>query len=420
MHVAVVGAGVVGVASAWYLAQAGHRVTVVERNAEPACETSHANGGQISVSHAEPWANPHAPLAALRWLGREDAPLLLRPRADCELAGWLARFLRECWPARTHANIRAIVALALYSRQRLKTLRGELATAGGIDYQHRERGILHIYTDEAEFARAQKAAALLRELGCARQTVSASRAAEIEPALADIAPRLVGGDYTAEDESGDAMLFTRALAAHCRRVGVEFALGAEVSAVRAGAQGVEVLVRDREPISADQLVVAAGPQARQLLAPLGATLPIYPAKGYSATIPLGADSVAPEVSLTDDEHKLVFSRLGERLRVAGTAEFAGYDLSLNTVRCAALLRRTQELFPRLRPSGDPSYWAGLRPATPSNVPLIGRLRTPATHGRVWINGGHGTLGWTLACGSGAALADLMAGRRPAPIFPFMV
>jgi D-amino-acid dehydrogenase len=419
MRLFVVGAGVVGVASAWYLARAGHSVTVVDRREDAACETSHANGGQISVSHAEPWANPRAPLMALGWLFREEAPLLVRPRADGELAAWLARFLRECLPGRTRRNVAAIVALALYSRSRLQALREELAAAGGLDYQLRRQGILHIYTDRAELEHAERAAALIRASGCRRESISVAEAVAIEPSLADIAPRLVGADYTAEDESGDAMLFTRGLAAHCRRIGVGFRFGTTVERLLAGPAGVVADCGAGGELAADAAIVCAGPWSRRLVAPLGLKLPIYPAKGYSATIPLSGQSVAPQVSLTDDEAKLVFSRLGERLRVAGTAEFTGYDTALNEKRCAAIMRRTRELFPRLAPAGEPLFWAGLRPATPSNLPLIGRLAAPAAHGRIWVNSGHGTLGWTMACGSAAALADLIGGRRPAPAFPFL-
>jgi D-amino-acid dehydrogenase len=419
MRVLVVGAGVVGVSSAWYLARDGHAVTVVDRHEAPACETSHANGGQISVSHAEPWANPHTPLVALRWLLRDDAPLLIRPRADGELAAWLIRFLRECLPGRTRRNIEAILALALYSRQQLKALRHELAADGGFDYGQRERGILHVYTDPGEFARAQRAAALMRELGCARNPVSVAEAVAIEPALADCASQLAGADFTAEDESGDAMRFTRALADRCTRAGVAFRFDTTVSALQANAGGVQAKLAGSETLEADIAVVAGGVSTRRLLAPFGCAVPIYPAKGYSATIPLSPGSIAPEVSLTDDEAKLVFSRLGDSLRVAGTAEFSGYDTGLNPVRCEALMRRTRLLFPRLAAAGPPAYWAGLRPATPSNVPLIGRVAsTRGTHGRIWINSGHGTLGWTMACGSAAALTDLIGGREPAPRFPF--
>ena len=408
MKVLILGAGVVGVSSAWYLAKAGHEVVVVDRQCAAGLETSFANGGQISVSHAEPWSNPHAPLRALSWMGREDAPLLFRLRWDPALFDWSLRFLRECTPARTRANMRDIVALALYSRAQLKSLREETA----IEYDHLERGILHVYTDEKEYAAALAAASVMREFGCDRRPVDADTCVTIEPALSAARHRLVGGDYTADDESGDAQHFTRNLAALCAARGVAFRYA--TTALRLNtADGRIASVEISGPagsaeLTADAYVVALGSYTPLLLRPLGFRLPVYPAKGYSATVALGKSSVAPSVAMTDDGHKIVFSRLGERLRVAGTAEFNGYNTELNSVRCAALMQRTHELFPELRPSGEPEFWCGLRPSTPSNVPFVGRARLP----NLYLNTGHGTLGWTMACGAGVALADIISGRQP--------
>lgn len=408
MKVLILGAGVVGVSSAWYLSRNGHQVSVVDRQPGAGLETSFANGGQISVSHAEPWANPHAPWRALKWMGREDAPLLFRWRLERALFDWSWRFLRECTAARARANIRDIVGLALYSRAKLQALRQET----GMRYDHLQRGILHVYTDPREFEAAVAAAGVLREFGCDRRTVDADQCVAIEPALQAARPLLVGGDYTPEDESGDAQTFTVQLAGLCRQAGVAFEYDTSVEGLLL--EGGRVCgVRVRTPqgvrtLTADAYVVALASYTPHLLRPHGVHLPIYPAKGYSATIALSADSVAPQVAMTDDGHKLVFSRLGQRLRIAGTAEFNGYDTALNEVRCQALMRRTQALFPELRPAGEPQFWAGLRPSTPSNVPYIGRLRWP----NLYVNAGHGTLGWTMACGSAAALADIMAGRTP--------
>jgi D-amino-acid dehydrogenase len=415
MRIAVLGAGVVGVTTAWYLARHGHEVVVLDRQAEPARETSFANGGQIAVSHAEPWANPHTPLKALRWLGKEDAPLLFRLQAEPQLLCWVLRFLRECTPRRTRENIRRIVELAHYSRQCLKSLRNELSTQGGLQYDQLERGILHLYTDARELDNAIQAAALLREFGCDRRLVSASGCVEIEPALAAAGPMLVGGDYTEEDESGDAHKFTKHLAEHCRRIGVKFNFGTSVARLIVEHGRVcSALTADGEMLVADAYVVALGSYSSALLRPLGISLPLYPAKGYSATIPLSDASVAPTASLTDDEYKLVFSRLGNRLRIAGTAEFSGFNLELNAIRCEALMRRVRTLFPDLNESGKPEFWCGLRPVTPSSVPLIGRLRYP----NLWLNTGHGTLGWTMACGSAAALRDLIDNLTPQIDFSF--
>ncbi len=411
MKVLVLGAGVVGVASAWYLARAGHEVVVLDRQPAAGLETSFANGGQISVSHAEPWANPHAPLRALSWLGREDAPLLFRLRWDPALLDWSLRFLRECTLRRTRDNIRNIVGLALYSRHQLQALRQELA----LDYDQLQRGILHIYTDRREFVAAQAAAALMREFGCERRTIDANECVAIEPALSAIHPQLVGGDYTSGDESGDAHRFTQQLAAHCVARGVRFHYEVPVDRLVLAGGRISGALCLGELHTADACVVALGSYTPVLLRGLGLKLPIYPAKGYSATVALGESSVAPSVSLTDDGKKIVFSRLGQRLRIAGTAEFNGYNTDLNRVRCAALMRRVSELFPDLRPVGEAQYWCGLRPATPSNMPLVGRLKYP----NLFVNSGHGTLGWTMACGSGAALADIVSGRLPQAPFAFL-
>lgn len=410
MRVAVLGAGVVGVASAWYLARAGHEVTVIDRQPGAGLETSFANGGQISVSHAEPWANPHVLPKALKWLGREDAPLLFRARWDPALFRWMLKFLAECTPGRTRQNMHSIVAMALYSRAQLVALRGET----GIEYDQLARGILHFYTDACEFELATRAAAVMREFGCDRQTLTPDECARIEPALASARPLLVGGDYTASDESGDAHKFTRELARLAAAQGVDFRYGQTVDQIETAGGEVTAFQLGGERVVADAYLVAGGSWSPALLAPLGIRLPIYPAKGYSATLALSEASVAPTVSLTDDGHKIVFSRLGQRLRVAGTAEFNGFNTELNPVRCAALIRRATQIFPDLHTIGEPEFWCGLRPATPSNVPYIGRTRLS----NLWVNAGHGTLGWTMACGSGAAIADLVSGRRPEPDFPF--
>jgi D-amino-acid dehydrogenase len=411
MRVVVLGAGLVGVASAWYLAEAGHEVTVIDRQPAVARETSFANGGQISTSHAEPWANPAAPLKILKWLGREDSPLLWRMRADPAQWAWGLRFLGQCTAERTRANIVAILALALDSRERLGALRRAL----GLHYDELERGILHIYTDPREFEAAIPQAALMRDYGCERVVKSAAECLAIEPALAGSVLPVVGGTYTAGDESGDARQFAQRLAERCAARGVRFHHGSAIDRIEtAGGRVAGVVLGKGERFEGDAYVVALGSYSALRLRPLAIRLPVYPAKGYSITVPLGPTSIAPSVSLTDDGAKLVFSRLGRRLRVAGTAEFSGYDTSINAVRCQAIVRRTRLLFPQLGDAGEIEYWSGLRPATPGNVPLVGRTTMP----NLFVNTGHGTLGWTMACGSGALLADLVGGREtsvdPAP------
>ncbi|HJW50899.1 MAG TPA: D-amino acid dehydrogenase [Burkholderiaceae bacterium] len=410
MRVFVLGAGVVGVASAWFLRAAGHEVVVVDRRGGPALETSLANGGQIAVSHAEPWANPSAPRKILRWLGRPDAPLLFRPRLDPMQWRWCAAFLRECTAERSDANIRAIVALALHSRAVLKRLRRELA----LEYECVERGILHFYTDPGEFQASLAPAALMRELGCSRRQLTPVEAVDIEPALASIVDRLAGADYCAEDESGDAHMFSRVLAQRCGERGVQFLFDTTVTSVwveNGRARGVWLTDaagrRTRE--AADAVVVCLGVESAAVLRPLGLKPLIYPGKGYSATFRVTDAAGAPSVSLTDDEYKLVFSRFGDRLRVAGTAEIGARGLELDPVRCAALTRRTETLFPAACDYANPQYWAGLRPVTPSNVPYLGPTRVAG----LFVNAGHGTLGWTLAAGNGELIARLVGGESPA-------
>jgi D-amino-acid dehydrogenase len=416
MKVIVLGAGLLGVTSAYFLRQQGHDVTVVDRQATPAAETSFANGGQISVSHAEPWANPSAPLKVLKWLGQEDAPLLFRLRADMRQWLWGLQFLRECTPARTRRNIEQIVRLGTYSRDTLQALRRDI----GIRYDERTHGILHFYTNQKEFDGAEAPAAQMRELGCDRRVISADEAVRIEPALRHIRPRLAGATYTAEDESGDANRFARELVARCQADGVQFLMSHTVTALRqAGGQIDHVEATDAEGrfrrLRADAYVLAMGSLSPLLATPLGIRLPIYPAKGYSVTMPVKDASMAHQVSLTDDEYKLVFSRLGDRLRIAGTAEMNGYDRDLNRVRCDAIVRRTEELFPGAGDAEQAQFWTGLRPATPSNVPIIGQSKIA----NLYLNTGHGTLGWTHSCGSGKSIARIVSGMAPEVDFAFV-
>jgi D-amino-acid dehydrogenase len=416
MRVLVLGSGVVGTAAAWYLCKAGHEVTVVDRQPAAGLETSFANGGQVSVSHAEPWANPHAPAAILKWLAREDAPLLFRLRADPAQWSWGLRFLFECLPGRTRDNIVQLVNLGLYSRAALQALRAET----GIRYEHQERGILHFYTSQAEFEAAAAPAELMRRHGVDRQIKTAAECVAIEPALDAASHRLAGGTYTPSDESGNAWMFTEALSRLAAGRGVVFHYGTDVLRLLAAGGRLEG-VRVRPPeggeelLRADAYVMALGSYSAPLLRGAGIRVPVYPAKGYSITVPVARPERAPSVSLTDDAHKLVFSRLGDQLRVAGTAELAGWNTEINRVRCQSIVRRAAELFPGGAHWAQARFWAGLRPATPGNVPLIGRSRLA----NLFLDTGHGTLGWTHACGSGKALADLVSGRMPEVDFRFL-
>lgn len=403
--------------AAWYLAEAGHEVTVLERREAPAMETSFANGGQISAAHAEPWAKPAVLPKILAWLGREDAPFLFRPRADLAQWIWGARFLRECLPGRFEKSAAVLAGLAAYSRECLRALRART----GLQYDQLARGILHFCTDGRDFEALARHAEAMRALGVVREVKTGPECTAMEPALADSRVRIVGGVYAAQDESGDAYKFTQQLAALAQRKGVNFRMRAQIVALQAegdAVSGVRLRASGRdERLIADAYVVALGSYSPLLLAPVGIRIPVYPLKGYSITLPLGSDGTpaVPSISLTDEAHKIVISRLGNRLRAAGTAELTGYDASVNPVRCEAIARRIRTLFPRLASIPVSDTWAGLRPATPNNVPLVGRTRLR----NLYVNTGHGTLGWTLACGSGSALADLVSARQPQVRFRFL-
>ncbi|HXM83755.1 MAG TPA: D-amino acid dehydrogenase [Burkholderiales bacterium] len=411
MKIIVLGAGVIGVSSAWYLAQAGHEVSVLERHAEAGMETSFANGGQISAGHAEPWAKPSVVPKILRWLGREDAPLLFRPRADWAQWTWGLRFLFECMPGRFERNCRALAGLATYSLECLRALRAQL----GIRYDELSRGILHFATGASDFEILARHAEAMRALGIDRDVKSAAECLQLEPALEHSEERIYGGVYTPQDESGDARRFTQELGRLCAQRGVAFRFGTVVEAIEQQASGLRL--QGGERLVADAYVVALGSYSPLLLRGVGVRIPVYPLKGYSITLPLGPVEAmaAPQVSLTDEAHKIVISRLGNRLRAAGTAELDGYDVSINPVRCNAIARRIRQLFPALGGITLIDRWAGLRPATPNNVPIIGRTRLR----NLFLNTGHGTLGWTLACGSAKALADLVSGRTPEVAFDFL-
>ena len=430
------GAGIIGVSTAWHLLERGHDVTVVERQSDAAMETSFANAGQISVSYCEPWANRDAPLKALKWMFRDDAPLLFRPRLPVGDGWnqwlWGIKFLAQCNDAAFERNVQQIVALGAYSHEALK----DVVRATHIEYHRLERGIAHFFTDQKSFDTAGEAATLMRKYGVARQLVSRDELLKIEPAFSSFADHIVGGTYTASDESGDARVFTQALAKRCIARGAEFLYGHDiVSMDKAGGAIESVAVRPRKGnaqgdaptlrhLKADHFVAACGSYTAPLLRTVGVDLPIYPGKGYSATFKLKRPELAPMVSTIDDEMKIAMSRLGDHLRVAGTIEVGDYNLSLSTplarARCHMLSNRIEQILPGVcdtrteEEGGTPNYWAGLRPATPTNIPFIGKTKVR----QLWVNAGHGTLGWTHGAGSGKALAELISGRTPAMSFGF--
>jgi len=415
MHVMVLGAGVIGVTTAWYLANAGFDVSVIDRQPDAGLETSFANGGQISRGHPEPWSSPSAPFNAIRWLGRKDAPLRFHFAAETGRLAWSLAFLRECLPHRFHRNMHAIARLAAHSGRCLRTLRGET----GIEYEDQQRGILHVFRTEGALRAARDKPAFLAAHGIRAHLCTVDECVGIDPALEHLARSLAGGLYASEDESGNALLFTQRLATLAQGMSVRFRYDLTITGVvtrRNQVQGVRVRRPDGETdeLAADAYVVCLGSYAAPLLAPLGERLPIYPVKGYSITVPVLDPRKAPQVSLTDESERVVCSRLGDQLRVAGTAEIDGFDTTIDEDRCRQLLRWTERTFPGAADPSTISTWAGLRPCTPSNVPIIGRSR----YAELWFNTGHGSLGWTLACGSAQLVTALLQGQPSSvPGFP---
>jgi D-amino-acid dehydrogenase len=428
MKVLILGAGIIGVSTAWHLLERGHEVTVVDRQPDAALETSFANAAQISVSYCEPWAHRDAPAKLLKWLLRNDAPLLFRPTLDWRQWRWGLQFLSQCNDRAFERNLSQIVALGAYSHAALK----DVVAATGIDYQRLERGIAHFYTDAKAFDAAGEAAALMRRHGVERQVLDRDALLAVEPAFRPFADRIVGGTYTPSDESGDARVFTQALARLCQARGAQFLYSHDVTRLeREGGALAAVRVRARtdgrpeRTLRADAFVAACGAWTAPLLRTVGVDLPIYPGKGYSATFPILRPEAAPMVSTIDDEVKCAMSRLGPVLRVAGTIELSGWNASLTTpvarARCRMLAQRIEAVLPGVcdtrteEEGGQPQFWTGLRPATPTNIPLIGRTAVD----RLWVNAGHGTLGWTHGAGSGKAMAALLDGERPELNFPFI-
>lgn len=430
MKTIVLGAGIIGISTAWHLRERGHEVIVVDRQPGAALETSFANAGQISVSYCEPWANREAPWKALKWMFDKEAPLLFRPQLDWQQWRWGLRFLAQCNDGAFERNVQQLVALGAYSHRALK----DMVRSTGIEYHRLERGIAHFYSDQKSFDDAAHAVELMRKHGVQRRVVSRDELLQIEPAFRAYGEHIVGGTYTSTDESGDACVFTQQLAKRCAERGVQFLYGQDVLRLERSGNAIDSVAISANQYSAggqknqilkgDAIVVACGSYSAPLLRSVGVDLPIYPGKGYSATFPLLRPEAAPTVSALDDGRKIAISRLGNQLRVAGTIELGGFDLSLDSpvakARCHMLSRRIEELFPGVcdtrtaEQGGNPQYWTGLRPATPTNIPFIGRTRL----GKLWVNAGHGTLGWTHGAGSGLALAELISGERPAMDFGF--
>ncbi len=405
MRVLVLGSGVVGVTAAYYLNRAGHEVTVLDRAEAPGLETSFANGGQISWGAGNPWAAPGIVGTAFKWLFKPHPPLVLHPRLDPAMWSWLVKFIRNATPARYAVNKERMLRLARYSHECLKQLRQET----GIQYDATTRGTLILFRTQKDLDDAAADTALLDRFGVPYQLLSRAGCLGHEPALKRVTNKIVGGLHFPEDESGDCHGFTQSLARLAEKTGVQFQMQTTIQRLEATGDDITRAITDKGELTADAYVLACGSYSPLLLRPLGIKLPVYPLKGYSLTLPIADSAAAPLGTLTDETYKIVITRMGERLRAAGTAELAGYDLSLPRARCETLAHAVRDLFPDAGDFSRAEYWAGLRPMTPDNPPVIGA--TP--YRNLYLNTGHGTLGWTMSCGSGRALADLVSGRRTA-------
>ena len=410
MKVVVLGGGVIGVSTAWALLRQGADVTLVDRQPDVAQETSFANAGQVSPGYSTPWAAPGIPLKALKWLFQSHAPLAFRPDGSLFQWRWMAAMLANCSADRYAVNKERMMRLSEYSRDCLRAWRAET----GLDYDARTQGTLQLFRSQAQLDAAARDVAVLQECGVPFELLDKAGVSLAEPALAKAEVPISGGLRLPNDETGDCHLFTRQLAARASALGLKLHLSCSVqSLVRDGDRvtGLQLAGTTGEAgqrLQADAVVLAAGSYSRNLLLPLGLDIPVYPVKGYSLTMPLQDASLAPQSTVLDETYKIALTRLGDRLRVGGMAELAGFDLRLNPRRLATLEKVTRELFP----GGDLSqaqFWTGLRPMTPDGTPLVGA--TPLKG--LYLNTGHGTLGWTMACGSAQLLADVISGRQPA-------
>ena len=404
MRVIVLGSGVVGVTTAYYLAKAGHAVTVIDRQPGPALETSFANAGQISPGYASPWAAPGIPLKAAKWLFQRHAPLAIRPDGSLFQLAWMWQMYRNCSADRYAVNKERMVRLAEYSRDCMRALRQET----GIGYEGRQQVTLQLFRTQAQFDAAGKDIEVLRQAGVAYELLTSAQLAQAEPALAHVREKLVGGLRLPNDETGDCQMFTTKLAEMARALGGQFEYGVSIQRlVETGGQ-VSGVVTDKGTFSADRYVLALGSYSRLLLQ-RWFPLPVYPLKGYSLTVPITDASRAPVSTILDETYKIAVTRFDDRIRVGGMAEIAGYSKELNPRRRETLELVVNDLFPGGGDTSQASFWTGLRPMTPDSTPVVGA--TPL--GNLFVNTGHGTLGWTMACGSASVIADLVGGKSPA-------
>lgn len=403
MKIVVLGAGVIGVTSAWYLARAGHEVTVIDRQPAPALETSFANAGEISPGYASPWAAPGVPMKALKWMFQEHAPLIIQPKMDWTKLSWMARMLMNCTSEAYAVNKSRMVRLAEYSRDCLVDLRAET----GISYDERTQGTLQLFRTEKQVAAAEKDIAVLKTDGVPFEVLNAEQCIAAEPGLAAAKGKIAGGLRLPGDETGDCFKFTQSLSKMAEALGVTFRYGVGIDRLESDRGRIVAVHTSAGRVTADSFVLALGSHSPILAAPLGIKLPIYPVKGYSITAPIVDEGRAPVSTVMDETHKIAITRLGDRIRVGGMAELAGFDMSLKAKRQATLTHSVEDLFGGAADQTKAAFWCGLRPMTPDGTPVVGR--SPIQN--LYLNTGHGTLGWTMAAGSGRVLADLMSGKR---------
>jgi D-amino-acid dehydrogenase len=404
VKVLVLGSGVIGVTSAYYLALSGHEVTVVDRQAESAQETSFANAGEVSPGYSSPWAGPGVPVKAIKWLLMKHGPLVIRPKLDPVMWIWLLKMLRNCTSARYAVNKKRMIPIAEYSRDCLRSLRAET----GIHYDERSRGTLQLFRKQQQLDHTADDIAVLEQYGVPYEVLDRSGCIAAEPALAAVKDKFAGGLRLPQDETGDCHMFTQALAAEALKLGVKFKFNVKIDGLVAEGARIAGVVTSAGLLQADAYVAALGSWSPRLLAPLGISLPVYPVKGYSITVPITDPDGAPVSTVMDESYKVAITRLGNRIRVGGTAEISGYSDQLYDARRATLDHSLTDLFPRGGDTAEATFWCGLRPMTPDGPPVIG----PTQYGNLHLNTGHGTLGWTMACGSGRVLADLLSGRKP--------
>jgi D-amino-acid dehydrogenase len=404
VKVLILGSGVIGVTSAYYLARAGHEVTVVDRQPKPALETSFANAGEVSPGYSSPWAGPGVPVKAIKWLLMKHGPLVIRPKPDPVMWIWLLKMLRNCTSARYAVNKGRMIPIAEYSRDCLRALRSET----GIRYDERERGTLQLFRYATQLDDTAGDIAVLKQYGVPFEVLDRVGCVAAEPALSAVQDKIVGGLRLPQDETGDCHMFTQALALEAEKLGVRFAFNVGIEGLTADATRVTGVATSAGVLQADAYVVALGSWSPRLVRPLGISLPVYPVKGYSITVPISDPDAAPVSTVMDESYKVAITRLGNRIRVGGTAEVSGYSTELYAARRATLDHSLTDLFPRGGRLADATFWSGLRPMTPDGPPVIGATRYANLH----LNTGHGTLGWTMACGSGRVLADMLSGRKP--------